>query len=310
VAARRSSARVAILGCGAVGRAFAREFADPERAFGRTPFAGDLRLWSRARASVRRALSVVAECHPRSMRRVRAVPGLAEAVHGADVVLVCVADAAVAGVLREAAQARGARSAVWLVISGSLELAALRPRLPRGAALGRLHPLAPVPADASSFLYEAFGIEGDPRARRAAHALVRAWNGRTLELRGGHAARYHAGAALLGGGLVALFALAEELMAPAVRSRRALGPALEQFVCSNAANAVLLGPRRALTGPLARGAEATVRAHLLALGSVRHARAAYRALGEVMLDLARRRGTLDAGADRRLRRLLRGSARR
>jgi len=309
VAARRSSARVAILGCGAVGRALASELADPNPAFGREPFEGELVLWSRTGARARRAL---AECHPESLGRVRAAPSLAAAVQDADVVLLCVADSALATVLRAAARARAAArgTAVWLVTSGSQELAPLRARVPRGSALGRLHPLVPVPEYSMGLLFDFFGIEGDARALRAARALVRCWNGNTLALRGGHAARYHAGAALLGGGLIALYAMAEELMAPAVRSRRALRKALEQYVNSNTSNAEVLGPSRALTGPLARGAEATVRAHLRALGSVRHARAAYRALGEVMLDLARRRGSLDASAERRLRRLLRGSAAR
>lgn len=97
-------------------------------------------------------------------------------------------------------------------------------------------------------------------------------------------------------------------MAPAVRSRRALRDALEWFASENVTNASR-EPRRALTGPLARGAADTVRGHLRAMGRVPHARAAYVALGDVMLSLAHARGSLDAAAERRLRKLLRGRTR-
>ncbi len=311
MAADLSRARVAILGCGAVGTAFARELVDRKRFSGRVPFRGELVLWSRSRASVRRCLAALAAMSPRSADRVAVAPGLQSAVLGADVVLVCVTDRALAETtLRAARVAVQQRQApVFLVSSGYQPLAPLRARLDRRIALGRLHPLKPVlpwsKVHGVTRLWGATAVEGDLRARRAAHALLRHYAGVALELRPGQSVAYHAGASLLGGGIVALSALAEDLMSSAVRSPRRLHAALWKFASNNIDNCLHRTPALALTGPLARGAEATVRGHLRAMGRRPRARAAYAVLGEVMLDLARARGSLDAASERRLRQLLR-----
>jgi predicted short-subunit dehydrogenase-like oxidoreductase (DUF2520 family) len=248
---------------------------------------------------------------PRSASRIRGAANLAEAVEDADVVLVCVSDEAlgsVVGALARAVQGRR-RKPVVLVTSGYRDLGELRRRIGRGVALGRFHPLTPVFAGSLGFVRGTFGVEGDARARRVARALLPHWDAKALELRPGRADRYHAGAALLGGGTVALFSLAEACMAPAVRSRRSdLRLVLGRFATDNVHHSASRGAVRALTGPLARGSESVARGHLRALRAVPEALAAYRALGVTMLALARARGSIDAPTERRLRRLL--SARR
>lgn len=304
---------MAILGCGNVGRALARALAGVGGWRKFVSFRGDVVVWSRSRRSTRKCLEEVAGWSPRPARRpVHAGGSLEEAVTEADVVLLCVAESALPDVIRATVRAtsRQRRKPVLLVASGFQALAPLRRSLAPGVALGRLHPLAPFPEDGLIISRTHFAIEGDPRAVRTAR-LVMGWlDGRELELRPGNTARYHAGAALFGGGLVALFALAEAVMAPAVRSREALRRALYSFAGANAVHATGPGgPRRALTGPLARGSEATVRLHLRELRAVPEARAAYRQLGRTMLALARARGSIDAATERRLRRLLSGARR-
>jgi predicted short-subunit dehydrogenase-like oxidoreductase (DUF2520 family) len=110
--------------------------------------------------------------------------------------------------------------------------------------------------------------------------------------------------------VVALLAIADELMAPAVRSRAKLRLGLTHFCIENAWNTYDLGPVRALTGPLGRGDESTVREHLRAVRRVRWGTEAYRTLGQVMLDLARKRGSIDVPTERRLRALLGGRSRK
>jgi predicted short-subunit dehydrogenase-like oxidoreductase (DUF2520 family) len=139
-----------------------------------------------------------------------------------------------------------------------------------------------------------------------AKSLVRRIEGKVLLLtnRPGSAAAYHAGASLLSGGLVALFHLAERVMAASVSSRAALRDALDDFAESTLENTYALGPQEALTGALARGSEALVRGHLNALRKIPAALELYQVLGKTMLELAEARGSIDPRQARRLRAVL------
>lgn len=236
-----------------------------------------------------------------------AKPG--EALDEADVVILCVADSALEVMVGALAEGRQAlRGKVVLFTNGYHPLDSLAALRRLGCAVGRLHPLASIPAGEihGALVSSSFGIEGDARALRAARRLVRAIQGRPLLLRGRRGAEaYHAGASLLSGGLVALFHLAERVMTNAVDSPEQLRAALGEFAGKTLMNTSFLGPSEALTGALSRGSEPLVRGHLAALGRVPPARELYRVLGEVMLDLARARGSIRVGEARRLRALLR-----
>lgn len=291
---------VSILGCGTVGRALALGLAassiDPPAA---------IRLWSRR---ARRASALVAEVprwgKPPMVRAFQAVDALLDA----PIVLLCVADEAygpLAATLAPALTAVPGAPPTVLVASGYVPLDALEPLSAVGACVGRFHPLAPVlpKGDPRGLARTFFAVEGPPRALRDGRRLARALGAEELVLRPGKGASqaYHAGAALLGGGLVALFAEAEAVMASSVRSRTRLREALAAFAGEVLRNVASEGPARALTGPVARGSEALLAGHLDALARQPRARDAYRQLARSMLELAK----LDAAAQRRLQRLLR-----
>lgn len=291
---------VSILGCGAVGRALA---------LGLAASAGDppaaIRLWSR---HSRRASALVAEVprwgKPPMVRAFQAVDALLDA----PIVLLCVADEAygpMATALAPALSAVSGSPPSVLITSGYVPLGALEPLERVGACLGRFHPLAPVlpKGDPRGLARTFFALEGAPRALRDGRRLARALGAQEFVLRSGKGASqaYHAGAALLGGGLVALFAEAEAAMAPSIRSRTRLREALVAFAAEVLRNVAAEGPARALTGPVARGSEALLAGHLEALGRHPRARDAYRQLVRSMLELAK----LDPAEQRRLQRHLR-----
>jgi len=308
VAADLSRANVAILGVGAVGEAFGEALLECAR----DSFRGRLTLWSRTPGRVAGFLGP----RPSWRRRVRVAASLREAVEAQELVLLCVSDDAlptVARALARLAPTRGARPVV-LIASGFFALRRLALLRRAGYALGRLHPLTPIRREVPllPLLGSPFGVEGDARALRTARTVAGWMHGELLPLSGtaGAAEAYHAGAALFGGGLIALFALAESVMAPAVHAPRAtLRAALDDFASTLSIAAQTVGPEQALTGPLARGAEPVVRGHLRALRKVPRAVEAYRTLGVTMLALSRARGSIDAATERRLARLLSGGAR-
>jgi predicted short-subunit dehydrogenase-like oxidoreductase (DUF2520 family) len=306
VAADSYRARIAILGCGAVGGAFAEGIA---RGWKRARRRGEVWLWSR-HASRARKLGHALAC-PTVRARVLGAPE--EALGASEAVLLCLPDAVIVPMAERLARSlpRGRRvQAPVLHTNGLLGAEALVALRRKGVAVGKLHPLWAANRG-SSFLGEvSFGIEGDPGAERAARAILRWVGGRAAALQEGTGPEYHAAASLLSGGLVALYELADRLFRRAVPGRDARRRALDMLAKTALSNVWVYGTKAALTGAISRGAEDTVRGHLRALRRTPDALEAYRVLGRTMLELARARGSVDASSARRLARLLGVRARR
>ncbi|MGE3175250.1 MAG: DUF2520 domain-containing protein [Planctomycetota bacterium] len=228
-----------------------------------------------------------------------------------------VAAAAAAGCTR--------RCALWLHTSGRhglsvlAPLAAVAPASGRPAdcvRLGALHPVAPFP-DAAAGLAglpdRPAVLLGEPRARRLLGRLCDRLGMRPLwaDPRGDRTL-YHAACALAANGLTALRAAVDEALAASSVLSPADAARLAQSLMAAALDACARhGAAAALSGPVARGDDATVAAHRTALlGTAAAADAdpapldeVYRVLMLQALRLARRRG-LDDAADRALRRAL------
>ncbi len=189
---------------------------------------------------------------------------LADAALGADVLVLAVPDDAIAGV---AASVRPASSTVVVHLAGSLGAGVLAPH-PRRAAL---HPLVvlPDPETGARRLRSGvtFALAGDPAAAEIATAL----GGSVVPVPDEARAAYHAAASVAANHVVALLGQVERIAGAA-------GLPLEAFLpLARAAveDAGRLGPRRALTGPAARGDWQTLARHLAAIPESE--RAGYRA---------------------------------
>ncbi len=287
---------LAVVGTGAVARAVARRHADAGGAV--------VAIVSRDR---RRAAALGGRL---------GMPGVGVELadcRDADAVLVAVADAAVPLVGRQLAVLAGAERTVWLHTSGALAGSDL---LAGAAFVGSLHPLRAFPAatagrgDDDEDRRLAALVSGthwfhEGGGAREAEGLVCAWAGTLHALAPGGKALYHAGAAVLSNHTVALFDAATRLFAAAGVSPAASREPLSVLLAGTAANLAALGAEAALTGPVARGDADTVARHLAALGRADPGGvAAYRALAAATLELACRKGSLDAAAAARLRALL------
>ena len=200
-----------------------------------------------------------------------------DAAADVDLVLVATPDTVVADV---AAAIRPGR-AVVAHVAGSLGLDVLAPHDRRTA----LHPLMSLPdaeIGAERLTGGWFAVAGDPLVADLATAL----GGRTFEIADDDRALYHAAAAVASNHLVALLGHAQRLGA----SVGVPADALMALALGSAENAVALGPAAALTGPAARGDEATLVAHRDAIG-----RRAPRELAayEAMLAEARRLAAME-----------------
>ena len=168
---------------------------------------------------------------------------------GADSVLLCVPDAEIAA----AAAAITPRDGLLVGhCSGATGLDVLAPH----EAFG-LHPLMTVTAEGASFIGAGCATAGSSeRALARARELATTLGMRPVAVSHEDRAAYHAAAAMASNYLVALECAAERLAATAGITRADLAP----LVRASADNWAREGAA-ALTGPIARGDEATIAAH-------------------------------------------------
>jgi hypothetical protein len=178
----------------------------------------------------------------------------ADAAQGVDLLVLSTPDDRIADV---AAAVRPCPGTVVLHLSGSLGLAVLAPH-PRRAAL---HPLVPLPDEVVGSARLAtgatFAVAGDPLAADLASAL----GGRVVAVPDDQRARYHAAASIAANHVVAVLGQVE-------RVAESAGLDLGTFLGLTRAaldDVERVGPRRALTGPAARGDWATLARHRDAL---------------------------------------------
>jgi predicted short-subunit dehydrogenase-like oxidoreductase (DUF2520 family) len=125
-----------------------------------------------------------------------------------------------------------------------------------------LHPLMTVTADGARFVGAGAAIAGStPRALALAARLASALRMSAVEVDEADRPAYHAAASIASNFLITLEAAAERLAERAGVDRALLVP----LVRATVENWAAVGAERALTGPVARGDEATVRAQRAAI---------------------------------------------
>jgi predicted short-subunit dehydrogenase-like oxidoreductase (DUF2520 family) len=194
-----------------------------------------------------------------------------------DLLVVAVRDDAIAGVADHLApRAAATRAAVHL--SGLVPVAALDPL---GIPAGSFHPLQTMPdPETGARLLDGAWVaitSGDRGLADALDSLARSLGMHPFEIADAAKPTYHAAAAAAANFPLAALAMAEDLFAASGVPFEAAGPLVRAVV----ANAFTLGPRAALTGPIARGDAGTVAAQVAA------ASACDPGLGEAFLAMAR-----------------------
>ena len=227
----------------------------------------------------------------RALRRagqsVRIVRGRARAPldpSGWDALLLCVPDSEIAVVARRVVPSQRALVAHC---SGALDLAPLMAVERAGGRTGSLHPLQAVPTRSTRLTGWA-AIDASSRvAARVLARIARAAGLSPFLLGGESRALYHAAASLASNGLVGLAAQATSVLERSGVATEDATPALFCLMRSALEAAEAHGLWAGLTGPIARGDAATVRAHLAALSRLApDALDCYRALALAQLRLS------------------------
>jgi predicted short-subunit dehydrogenase-like oxidoreductase (DUF2520 family) len=202
----------------------------------------------------------------------------------AEIALICVPDDEIVTVAERVAT-HAPRLRLVGHTSGATGLEALAPCVTAGAVPFSLHPLQTVPDDRASLAGSPAAVaSADPGALATATALAVALDMRPFEIPDEARAVYHAAASIASNFLVALEESAAALLGKTgVEEPREL---LSPLVLRSATNWAERGGA-ALTGPIARGDEATVERHLEALrASAPELLPMYEALAERTRELA------------------------
>jgi predicted short-subunit dehydrogenase-like oxidoreductase (DUF2520 family) len=202
-----------------------------------------------------------------------------EATISADVVWLCVPDAAIRDVARLLANSGDWKGKIALHSSGALtsdELSSLRRC---GASVASVHPLMTfVKGSKPTLAGVPFAIEGEPKAARMARRIVSDLGGQAFSIRKQNKVAYHAWGTFASPLLTALLATAECVAAsagvPAKIARKRMLPILAQTIVNYAATGAAAG----FSGPIVRGDVEVVRRHVQALRAAPEAREVYVAL--------------------------------
>ncbi len=223
----------------------------------------------------------------------RELPGLASRI------LIAVPDDALASVARDLASAPDPVTAA-LHTCGSRGPEALVFLEERGTSCGTFHPLQTVatPEQGVADLPGSFfGITASGSALDWALEICGLLKGHPLTVAAERRPLYHAAAVMASNYMVAMIDAAATLFQEAGMSAEEALSALAPLIRASVANTLGAGPVQALTGPIERGDEQTVAAHLRALHQApKSVRDLYCSAGLHAVELARRK---NPGSDRR-----------
>jgi predicted short-subunit dehydrogenase-like oxidoreductase (DUF2520 family) len=228
------------------------------------------------------------------------VLGAAGSAARADLTLIAVPDAAIAGVVAEVVAGGGVRPGTWVAhLAGSVGLDVLAPVVEAGGRRLAVHPLqtfADVEGAIERLPGSAAAVTADDEdgfalGERVAHDV----GSDPFRLEDAMRPRYHAAAVIASNDLVALSAVAERLFRDAgVPDPTAAMLPLQRATLDNVER---LGVAAALTGPAVRGDASTIERNLAAVAEAApDAVPAYVALARIALDLASASGRLDDAA--------------
>ena len=270
---------VALVGAGAVGRALGLRFAEAGY-----PVRG---VVSRTRASADALAAGVGA--PVASDRLADLPAAA-------LVVLCVPDDEVADLADSLARLpRTWQGVVVAHTSGALAASALDPLRAEGARTLSFHPLQTVTraSSAATLAGVTVGVEGEPRGVAAGIEVAVGLGMRYLVVSADAKPRYHLAAAMTSNLLVTLLAMVQEVLASIDIGREEAMSILEPLLRGTADNLLTSSPEEALTGPVARGDLATLKAHGLALRKdLPHLVPAYAALSVEAVRVAVRSGRL------------------
>ncbi len=243
-----------------------------------------------------------------------ATADMIEAARSARTVFICTRDDEIEKTCQTISRGEGFQKGGSVFhFSGALSIQCLAAAKEKGAFIGSIHPLqsfATVEDAISHIPGSFFGVTACKDALPLARSIVKALDGRYLEVKDEDRPAYHAAACIASNYLVSLIHFAVGVASTIGISREQAGEALWPLIEGTLDNIASEGPVKALTGPISRGDVGTLKMHL---GKLRAASAEelslYTELGRYTAKLALEKGSIDHRQHRAVARLFSRRAR-
>ena len=221
---------------------------------------------------------------------------ITETARSGEVVFITVPDDRIAGVVSEL----NASNIYWtgktvFHCSGLHPAGILKPLKERGASIASFHPIQSFSGKTphiKTFRGISFGLEGEKKALLLARNLVLDLGGRPLTIQSQQKPLYHAACSISSNFLVVLLDTAVALFKAAGLDENQAAAALLPLVEGTLENLKNQGIGPALTGPVMRGDEETLRSHLEALKAYPEIKELYEKMAGRALSIAQKRATL------------------
>jgi len=269
---------IAIIGAGRLGTSLGRALAKKGHVI--------RALTCRGRASAQESRRIIGQG--------KVFPKNRDAAAEAQVVFLCLPDQDIRKVVAElAAEKIDWTGKAVFHTSGLLPAKVLKPLEDKGALIASFHPaqsFARKDTPPKHFRGIYFGLEGHPKALALARKIARQLGGHALALRPEEKPYYHASCTMTSNFLVTLLDGAAGLLKQARIGQKNAVRLLFPLAQGTLRNVKKFDIRNSLTGPVIRGDLTTIRAHLNALRRFPEHREAYKKLGLVALETAKKRG--------------------
>jgi len=260
-------------------------------------------VWGRREASLKEA-----------ERRVRSPlfhGPIPDEVSRANVVFITTQDEAIEEVARKLAESGHLSGGVVVYhCSGAFDSRILTAVRRSGAIPGTIHPLQAVPTveeGLEALPRSYFALEGDERAVSTGRVLVKAIGGSPFEQAVGNRGLYHAAAAMASNYMITLLWSAVRMMANTGLTEEEAARVLQPMVKHVIGRIDEIGIRKALTGPIVRGDERTLKIQLEAVAEDHpNDLPLFIALALRTIDLVKEIGDVDEERIGRMRDLLNG----
>ncbi len=262
-------------------------------------------------------ITAVADCSAAHLQRAIAYTGKtavfrdpAQAAAHADCLLITTPDDRIEAVCTKIVRGSSVRGKKIFHMSGAGGLDLLEPAAQAGAAVASIHPLqsfSSITGAIQNIPGSYFGVTAASGSKKIAVSIVRDLQGIPIHITPAQKPLYHAAACMASNYLVSLMSVVESIYLSIGFSEKDAHKAYLPLVHGSLTNIEKQGCVGALTGPIARGDAGTIQKHIKALAdSPSDTASLYGELGQITVQLALQKGTLNAVQAKKITALLKG----
>ncbi len=262
-------------------------------------------------------ITAIADPSAAHLKRAKAYTGAAchrlasEAADSGDCILITTPDDCILTVCSAMARHSSLQGKYVFHMSGAGGLDLLLPAAKAGAVIASIHPLqsfSSIDGAIASIPGSYFGVTAGVGAKIISADIVRDLQGIALFISPEQKPLYHAAACIASNYLVSLMSIVEEIYLSIGLSEKDARRVYLPLVYGSLNNIEKQGCPGALTGPIARGDARTVQKHVEAFNRhLSHLSPLYQELGRITLQLAQKKGTLNARQAKKITTLLKGA---